>query len=288
MKRNLILIPIAALSLAAMACGITINLPNDAFEVGETFTKAIEVPSLDAGETADLTLNFGAGRLYLQPGAEDALVSGEATYNVEEFNPDITIRRNKIEINQGDSNFKFSGFPNFDDLENTWDLDLGSAPMNLTINAGAFEGDFEFGGLALETLEVNAGASSFTLSFSDLNQVEMTKMRIASGASEFFLYDLANSNASYLDFDGGVGNYILDFSGELQRDMIVDIDAGLSNVEITVPKGVSVTLELDGALTNVNARGDWRANGNTYSQSGEGYSITIRIVLGAGNLELDN
>jgi hypothetical protein len=37
-------------------------------------------------------------------------------------------------------------------MKNEWDLKLGSAPMDLVISAGAYDGTIELGGLALKSL----------------------------------------------------------------------------------------------------------------------------------------
>jgi hypothetical protein len=91
-----------------------------------------------------------------------------------------------------------------------------------------------------------------------------------------------------MDFQGGVGNYTLDFSGELQQDAIVDIKAGLSNMVISIPEGIPATVVIEGGLTNVTISGEWDQSGNSYSQEGEGYELTIKVDLGAGNLGLEN
>ena len=89
--------------------------------------------------------------------------------------------------------------------------------MDLTIAAGAYEGNLELGGLALKSLTVKDGASHVDLSFPEPNQTEMSILRYETGASDVKLTGLANANFSTLTFSGGAGNYTLDFSGELQR-----------------------------------------------------------------------
>ena len=58
-----------------------------------------------------------------------------------------------------------TGFPSFNDLKNEWDLKLGSVPMALTINAGAYDGTFDFGGTLQRDGNVNvrSGVSNLTL-----------------------------------------------------------------------------------------------------------------------------
>ena len=95
---------------------------------------------------------------------------------------------------------------------------------------------------------------------------------------------LANANLSTLIFKSGAGNYTLDFSGTLERNMAVTIETGLSNLSLVIPQGIPANISVDGGLTNVNTPADWSQSGNTYSQSGSGPSLTIIIKAGAGNV----
>jgi hypothetical protein len=281
-----LLIAIAVLALASMACGVTINLP-DKVEVGATVTEDMRVPLPAGHEATQLTLGFGAGELNLAPGAQDALVDGSVTYNVEDLKPDVTVEGNRVNIETGD--LDLNGIPNFgDDIKNRWDLKLGDAPMDLTIKAGAYKGVFELGGLALHSLDVGDGAADVSLSFSSPNLAEMDEMRYSTGASNVELSGLANANFDTLDFKGGAGSYSLDFSGDLKRDATVTIDSGLSSLTLIVPEGTWVRLFVDSGLANVDIGGAWEKSGNEYSMDGEGPRLTINVNIGAGSLTLRN
>lgn len=273
---------ILILALASMACGFNIDLPNQSQPI-PTETKDINVPYPDS-EEVNLNLSFGAGELNLSPGADD-LVDGTATYNYEEFEPDIVTDEGNIEINMGDSDF--NRFPSFDnDIENTWDFELGSEPMNLEINSGAYQGRFEFGGLSLTNLEISDGAADVQVSFSEPNLVEMTRFNYSTGASNVKLEGLANANFSILDFSGGAGDYTLDFSGELQRNATITISSGLSNVIVIIPEGINAIVTVEGGALNVNTDSGWRQSGSVYEQEGEGPTLTFIIEMGAGNLTI--
>ncbi len=288
MNRKPTLIALTFLVLATMACGISFNLPVSDVKTGPTQTEEINValPS-DTSTAVDLSLSFGAGVLKLAPGAEDALVTGTATFNVADLKPVVKKDDSTVSIETGD--FQLRGFPNFKGkFKNTWDLTLGTVPMNLTINAGAYQGRMELGGLSLQSLKVSDGAADVELSFSEPNEVPMDTMRYDTGASQVKLLALANANVDTLVFKGGAGDYTLDFSGELSRDLNVTIDSGISSVKVIVPQGVSARLFFDGGLSNVDINGSWEKSGNQYTLSGSGPVITINVNLGAGNLVLSN
>ena len=286
MNRRMILLAVTAIALATLACSININLPNQDIKTGPTQIENIAVPLLSDQQTvADVTLNYGAGTFTLQPGATTDLISGTVKYNVADFKPVITINGSDISVEQG--NLKFTGIPTINsNIVNDWNLSLASVPMNLTIKAGAYQGKYELGGLSLQSLNVTDGAAKVDLSFSKLNLVKMSSLEYTTGASEVTLTGLSNTNTSDLTFRSGAGNYTLDFSGDLRSNMTVNIQSGVSQVTVVVPVGMNAQVITQTGLMAVSASGGWVQNGNTYTLSGSGNTITINVEMGAGNLRL--
>jgi len=284
MLRKPIIAALAVLTLATMACGITFNVPVDDFKAGPTLTEEISVPEPDS-EVADLTLVFGAGELEISPGAQNALVEGIARYNLDDFKPEIRVNNNRVRIETG--NLELNGFPKFgQDIKNEWALELGSMEMDLTINAGAYQGEYELGDLSLRSLEVADGAADVRLKFSEPNRIPMETLRYTTGASNVHLSGLANANFTSMIFRGGAGDYSLDFSGDLERDAVVTIEAGICKVVVIVPEGTAARVTFNGGLTNVTSSREWQKSGDVYTLEGDGPQLIINIDLGAGELEL--
>ncbi|MEW6084793.1 MAG: toast rack family protein [Chloroflexota bacterium] len=270
---------ILVLALASMACGFSFDLPEQV-KAGPEVKESIAVTDPQSDETR-LSLSFGAGDLKLSPGAKN-LVEGTVIYNVKDLKPEVFEDGAEITIKQGN----FEGLPPFDGMKNEWDLKLGASPMDLTIEAGAYTGDFELGGLALNNLTVNDGAADVSLSFSEPNLVEMDEFTYTTGASDVTLEGLANANFERFIFNSGAGDYTLDFSGELQRDATVSIDSGLSDLRLVIPAGVHAVVTIDSALVDINIGEGWSQRGNTYTQSGDGPTLTIIINMGAGEITI--
>lgn len=270
---------ILALALASMACGINIPKPPTP---GPEITDKIEVKTPKA-DNVSLHLSFGAGDMKISSGAKQ-LVEGTATYNYSTFKPIVTTNDANVEIKM--SQMDFGSIPNFNDPKNEWDLKLGETPMDLTLEAGAYKGTLELGGLALNNLTVKDGAAETHLSFSEANLAEMSTFRYETGASNIKMDGLSNANFSLFDFSSGAGDYTLDFSGDLQRDAAVKISSGLSNIIIVIPENMNAIVTVDSGASNINAGSSWTQNGNVYKQKGTGYTLTFSIDLGAGNLTL--
>jgi hypothetical protein len=269
-----------ALALTTLACGFQTNFPS-LITPSPDITDEISVKAPD-GDTS-LTLTFGAGKLALAPGSKN-LVDGTAKYNIPDFKPEIKTEGGNVNISQG--NYKMTGFPAMNDMKNEWDLKLGSVPMSLIINSGAYEGKFDFGGLALTNLSVNDGAAEVTADFSAPNPEKMSVLSYKTGASNVTLKNLGNANFATLLFESGAGNYTLDFGGKLLRDGSVNIRSGMSNLTLVIPASVAATVKVSSGLSNVQFPAGWSQNGDTYTQKGSGSALTIIIEMGAGNVQI--
>ena len=280
---------IVVLALVSLACGFSFNLPERpkaGLDVKESITVASPKLALSGGEVSaetHLTLSFGAGKLTLSPDlSQENLVDGIAVYNVKDLKPEIKRDGNSIEIRQGD----FKSLAPLDEIKNQWDLKLSDAPLDLTVQAGAYQGNLELGGLTLKSLVVKDGASNVDLSFQKPNQTEMSILRYETGASNVKLTGLANANFSTLMFSGGAGNYTLDFTGDLQRDAVVMVDAGLGDLSLVIPEKVNAFVTVEGTAVNINHSSSWSQNGQKYTQNGSGPVLTVIVKMAAGNLAI--
>jgi hypothetical protein len=289
-----------ALVFATMACSLnvlpfktTINV--EKIQTGPTVTEEIHVPAPTSQDEMRVEFLIGLGKLNLEPGDAEALIEGTVRYNVEELKPTVVQEDHTVRLIQGDEE-EGGGFRvTVPDLpleleiegrvESEWDLRVGSMPMTLTLQTGAMESDLELGGLSLSELNVSQGVSDLELSFSKPNQVVMESMTVNAGASSSTLTGLSNASAEVITFKGGAGSYRLDFSGELTRDVRVRLEAGVGEVVILVPDGVSAEARLEGALTDVDAYDAWQRSGDVLYLDGSGPEILFDIAMGLGNLE---
>mgnify|MGYP000978256512 CR=1 FL=1 len=278
---------IAALALAALACGPNLpnlNVPVERITPGPTETFTIDEARPDGDTVMDVTLALGAGNFTLTGGAE-GLASGTVEYNVADWKPEVTRTDDALTIKQQFAQDNTLRIPE-GDLLNKWDVQLGAGPMRLEIMAGAYEGEMDLSGLALQRLTISDGASTNTAVFDEVNPEEMSLLKYTTGASTVELTGLANANFAEMIFEGGAGTYTLDFSGELQRDARVTVRAGVCTLTIVVPPGTQAEVSKSGAITTVKTEGTWSTSGDTYTVSGSGPLLKIDVEMGLGTLNL--
>jgi hypothetical protein len=231
----------------------------------------------------------------LEPGAaavtvgSDAvgLVDGTIGYNVAELKPVTTTGDRQVTIRSGNLGSKLvTGSP----VKNDWALKLGrNVPIKLTVQAGATQGPYELGGLDLQSLVWNQGASAATVAFSQPNPDRLTTFDVTAGVSDLTMTGLANSNMGTATFKLGAGHFVLAFDGTLAQDATITVEGGTSALTI-ISGGNPVQMEADaGGLSHVTP-GAWTQAGQTYSSpewaTATGPRIMIHTTTGAGGVTL--
>ena len=140
--------------------------------------------------------------------------------------------------------------------------------------------------MSLTSLTIQDGASKAKVIFDQPNPQTMSSLTYDTGASDVELDQLANANAQSIVFKGGAGNYQLDFSGKLQRDVAVEVTSGVSSVRLVVPAGVSAKVNVSGGLNSVTTDSSFSKSGDSYTQTGSGPTITINVEMGVGSLKI--
>jgi len=274
------------LAISLSGCVINIELPfKTESKTGETVTESIQVPVPNLNPPLDVNLSFGAGKMTLLPNPGPDLLSGTVTYNVADFKPEIIVDDTGVTLKQG--NLKINAVPTINDsIKNEWNVSITNHPIELSIMAGAYSGDFEFGGLALTDLHVTDGASNVNLKFSTPNTSLMNAFRYETGASNITMEKLGNANFQTMIFQSGAGNYSLDFSGVYQHDASVFIETGLSRLIISVPEGIQAEVNFEGPLSKVITSGNWQESGDEYILEGQGPKLIFTIEIKAGTVTL--
>ena len=160
--------------------------------------------------------------------------------------------------------------------------------MELDLEFGAVRADVDLGGLSVTNLELTTGASESRVDISEPNPIPMESASFEVGAADFAARHLGNLNAERIEMDAGVGNIVLDFTGEWQRDANVNVDMGLGALELRFPRGLGVRLIKDTFLTSFDSEGLVKRGDSYYSLDWEDaeYRVTVTVDAAFGSIEV--
>ena len=232
-------------------------------------------------ESLSLELVYGAGELTIAPGDGDILYDLRMTFDAQKFKPvrsweakdgrgDLTIGLTTVgdsgewieALSSGDLDadpdlsIDLGDLRDLDKSAGTLNLKLGRRlPIDLKVSAGAAKSEVELGGVALSRLELVTAASETELSFDEPNPIEMAELVIRAGAAEIRTERLGNARFQSFELKGGVGDVLLDFTGDWRRDATGTVKMGVGSLELKLPSELGVWIRKSSFLTSFKAPG---------------------------------
>ncbi len=254
---------------------------------GQSWRTVTTSRQLTAEEEVFVDVEYGVGRFAVRPGETGSLYRMELRYDEEVFEPVSEYRGNRLTvgvetIGKGISIGK-------GDRSGQLDLELATeVPLHLNLEFGAVRADLDLGGIALLDLDLTTGASDSRVDVSEPNPVQMDEASFEVGAASFAANNLGNLNAERIAVNAGVGDIILDFTGDWRRDADVAVHLGLGSVELRFPRGLGVRLIRDTFLTSLDAPGLVRRDGDYYSADWESADrrVTLEIEAKFGSIDV--
>ena len=114
-----------------------------------------------------------------------------------------------------------------------------------------------------------------------LNDDVPMEMNVDLGAGTVDLA-LGSLSLTKLSIDMGAGRVTADLTGDWQNDLDAQLQGGVGELTVRLPRDVGVRVEIDGGLGEVNAAG-LAKNGDVYTNDAYGESeVTLRIDINAG------
>lgn len=162
-------------------------------------------------------------------------------------------------------------------------------PMNVALRLGAVEADLDLGGLAVDQLNVESGASSTSLRFPTPNPRRMRSLQFDVGAASIEVAGIGNANVEHIDVDCGAGSVTLDFSGAWAGDADARLRVRLGTVTLRVPRDVGVRARVDVTLGSFDHDGFRERDGVHYSANWESAArhLTLDASMVLGTLEIE-
>ena len=208
-----------------------------------------EIVTAKEAQIIEIECDLAAGEFTIKSGDIEEIAEIDIEYDKRtiEYEIDYSERGEKgylfIDIDHRKNGF----FKDFDDLENNWDIVLSDKfEISINLDIGACVADFDFGGIRLTDLDIDVGAASGVIDFSEPNKSRLREINIDAGASSLEMHNLGNANFEYFEFSGGIGSYDFDFRGKYSGESKINIEIGLGAAEIILPRGVPVRVETEG------------------------------------------
>lgn len=234
----------------------------------------------------DVHVRYGAGKLRIQPSTEGELYRVGLRYDSDAFDPVASYDDGRLEVGVDG---RGRGINVRSNKSGELSLDLSpDIPLDLDLDFGAVEADLELGGLRVERIDVETGASDTELRFSEPNEAACERLEISMGAAALAARGLANANCRVVRSEGGVGELTLEFSGEWRQDIHADLTMALGSLKIVVPEDVGVRVEKDTFLTDFSGPRFSKLDGVYYSDNWDraARKLTIDLDGAFGSIEV--
>ena len=262
----------------------------------EGFEGRVQYTSFDSSElyegeeVIEANLQLHVGQLTLEAGAPEQAYELHLSYNEEAFEPKVNYRRSE---RGGYLDFELQG-------EGKVRLHSGKTRLNVRLNpnthlkihikTGVGQNVIDFSGLKLRELDIEAGVGETQLSMLSPNSIVCRSLAIENGVGALEVTGLGNFGCQQLEFRGGVGAAIIDFSGEWETPGQVEIKVGIGGVEIKLPRDLGVELKVRKSfLSGIDMKGFRKTDGGYLSENFDQASkkMQLDISAGIGGIEID-
>ncbi len=246
-----------------------------------------------------VNIKYGNGYIDVDKTPSNNVYEGEFIY--KKYRPDIQY---EIVGNEGRLDIHFSGklkkddeyggtqnISSFDKMyENELNLSLTPRiPMDMDLDLGVIKGNMELGGLKLSDFQMQIGVSTATVMFSQENPILLNRCSLEGGVGKLSVEKLGNANIKNFEFNGGMGSYVLDFSGKYREDMDANIEMGMGKLTLYLPKYIGTHIQVDKSflssfsIDDVYKRGDDYYNDQWEKTS---RSLNLKLETGVGKVEV--
>jgi hypothetical protein len=245
------------------------------------------------GETRlSARIEYGAGSLRLGPGRPGELYHMTLSYDEDRFVPtsdfDASSRSVVLGLRtRGDGGVRVvSG----NQLKQTADIAISPrVDLALDLTLGAVDADLELGSLRISDLDLKVGASRTTVRFSRPNGTRCRQASFSAGAAEVEVLGLGNSRCEEIDYEGGVGQVTLDFSGASSTSARVRVKMAVGGITLRLPREAGVRISMDKFLSSFDPAGLIR-RGNAFVSTGferAGRRLEFDLTTAMGGVDVE-
>jgi hypothetical protein len=222
-----------------------------------TYSKSVELKDLK-NLHADIKINAGTLHLSTNTGSK---ADFNSSFSKNNWRAEIKLdqKSNRLIIHQPEEdnmNMK-------DEDKNDWKIKIPKVlSTNLKLTMGAGEGIIDLSGSKLTKMDLEAGAGNFEV-------------------------NLSNTPLSDLEVNAGVGALSVDLSGSKTNDVKAEINGGIGEVKLILPKDAGIRIKAHGfgdiKNNTLKKQGGYYVN-NLYGKGGK--KVEVEVNGGLGSLEL--
>ena len=279
--------------IAALSLGVALALNPSAARAQDTRLRTVEVArQLRDSLPQRIRVQYGAGKLDVRGTNDPLLYSMRLRYDERVAAP---LHRYDAEQRSSVLGLESLGHGvrptpgDRDDVGELARLVPSRVPLDLDLELGGTQSSLELGGLALQTLRLECGATDASLRFSTPNRVRMRDLEIDVGAADFSATNLANANADQIRVRGGIGVVDLDFGGAWTHDMTVTTRVAIGKLKLRIPRDVGVRLEVQRIAAGFEHEGFVKRDDAWYSDNYDSaaYKLRLRAETYFGQIEIE-
>ena len=232
-------------------------------------------------EVLNVSVEYGAGKMFITPATDGALYKATLRYDADSFRPLTHYENGRLRIGIEGGSVRGRNMKS-----GQLDLTLSpKVPLDLDLKFGAVQAVVDLGGLRIRDAHIQTGASETHLRVAKPNMERCGEFKLEVGAADFNAEGLGNLNCASYDVDGGVGDVTLDFNGAWSVDTDVEVDMGLGQLTLVLPRGLGVRVEKNGFLASFDSEGLIKRGDAYYSENwekaGNRVSFNIDAAFGA-------
>jgi hypothetical protein len=247
------------------------------------------------GETSlNASIRYARGTLRVEPAPTGVLYSLRLTYDEDRFAPLVQFDAARSAITLGVEPVGSGGIRigRRNGVEQAASIALGTqAETSLDIALGASDARMELGGIRLQRLKLEAGASRTRLHFSESNPIRCSRADLTAGAGELAVSGLGYAQCTEVSVSGGVGKVTLDFAGRWTGRLHVSAEMAMGELVLRLPRGTGVRLALDRFLTSFAPAGlEKSADGKVWASPGykpDGNRLDLDVATAVGGVTVE-
>lgn len=237
-----------------------------------------------------LESDIGAARFNITTHEGGDIFETSVRYNSDKIKSEIDFEKSGSSAELFLSSSRRRKSYDVDSDHNRWKTSLSTAyEWDINLDIGFAESRIDLSGLPLENFSLDIGASEMRVEFDRPNPIILRRFTVNAGAGEIELIGLGYSNFERFNFDGGAGEFYIDFTGMTDGWHRASIEAGVGELRIHLPEDFPVRIDIDDSwLSSVEVIGnnldeidDNLFESDDFKEGKNGLEIDLDIGIGS-------